>query len=171
MGSQRMRIEHGRYVKATLRRRRKGWPAGVLWLVTASLALQLFITQVHAFMGELGWVGWPPSQGAVSTPAPRPGHGLHAHRPMQMQLAMAAHCEADATAASPADPHGPAPGKQPECPIFQSLHILSASLAPSAVELPPPLPQGRSIRVVITDVVAAVGICPRPQPRAPPVSA
>ena len=126
----------------------------VAWLAATALLFQLFITQVHAFMGEATW--------ALDQAAAQ-GLGPAAFEPTAI-------CHFGPS--GPAGPASPHATQNPACPIFQILPIVSAALASSFVVLPPP-----PAYTLATESVAepscprAVSYGLRPQPRAPPIQA
>ena len=128
------------------------------WLALVGLVFQLFITQVHGFMGPFGW----------SIPSAAP----------DTEPAYAQAVAAEALCLSPV-PEGGAAGRsdygqrhRDECPIFQSLAIVGASLPAAAIELPPaPSPEARpALRLAADSAVPALPQS-RHRSRAPPLSA
>jgi hypothetical protein len=125
----------------------------VAWLAATALLFQLFVTQVHAFMG--GEI-WAPATGAAATGQPADGAPVICHY----------------DPGAPAAPSDHSTAQHPECPIYQSLPMVAAALAPGLVELPAPpslpvlaeiLPAPARPRAAALDL--------RPEPRAPPVPA
>jgi hypothetical protein len=134
--------DHGR-AKAARRR--------VAWLAASALLFQLFITQVHAFMGGATWALDQAAASAAETAAPFICHfGLD----------------------GPAIPSDPATAHHPECPIYQSLPMVSAALAAGFVELPtPPAYEAARASFVSDPSPRSASLGLRPEPRAPPVQA
>jgi hypothetical protein len=145
------------------RLRRKGVEAGtgpdlakvarrrIAWLAASALLFQLFITQVHAFMGGATWALDQAAASAAETAAP-----------------FICHFGPD----GPAVPSDPATAHHPECPIYQSLPMVSAALAVGFVELAaPPAYEAASDALSNDPSPRAASLGLRPEPRAPPLQA
>jgi hypothetical protein len=144
--------------KPVARAARRPNRAGVL-LAVGVLLFQLFVTQVHSFMGPLGW----------SDPAANPMPSADASQILAQAAAAQALCTVPGETsgkAVPGQPHG----KSQECPIFQSLPLLSASLAAQPIELPPPSEFGPPLWIARAETPLAVPLHLRPPTRAPPLS-
>ncbi len=138
---------------------RVAWRRRVAWLAATALLFQLFVTQVHAFMGGETWV---PVTGVPATGTASTGPSADGAAPVICHYAPG---------------NGPAPSERstaqhPECPIYQSLPMVAAALAPGLVELPAP----PSLPVLVEILPAparprAASFDLRPEPRAPPVPA
>jgi hypothetical protein len=128
------------------------------WLTLAGLVFQLFTTQVHGFMGPLGWS--------------EPGPSSAVDQAYAQALAADALCLAP-TAEGRADgrsdqglPH------RDECPIFQSLAVVGVSLPAAAIVLPlPPPPEAQPALRLAADIAVPDPPHSRHRSRAPPLPA
>ena len=125
------------------------WRHDVGWTAIAALLLQILLTTAHFHLGWQGWSG--PSVPLCLTPFPAGHHG---------------------TAAPPAPPashHQPV--SHPDCPICQTVPIVSASLAPATIELEHVAAEPMSPMPTTRNDVKRVELAFQAQPRAPPTEA
>jgi hypothetical protein len=125
------------------------WRHDVGWTAIVALVLQILLTTAHFHLGCQGWSG--PSVPLYLAPFP------------------AGHPGAAAPPATPAPHHQPV--SHPDCPICQTVPIVSASLAPATIELervaagtPSAVPTTRNEAKRVERAFQA-------QPRAPPTEA
>ncbi len=128
------------------------------WLAVVGLVFQLFITQLHGFMGPLGW----------SEPLPPSA----ADQAFAQAVAADALCLAS-TAEGGADRRSdPGPPHRDECPIFQSLAVVGTSLPAAAILLPlPPPPEAQPALQLAADLAVPAPPHSRHRSRAPPLRA
>jgi len=125
-----------------------------VWLIAVpALLCQLFITQVHSFMGPLGWA--PPQ-------APSAVGEAYAHA-----LAMGALCTVPMEDSGKAKPDQRR-GKSPDCPIYRSLPVFAVSLILHAIELVDPFADYSTDWPSIVDAARPDAPYLHSQARAPP---
>jgi len=125
-----------------------------VWLIAVpALLCQLFITQVHSFMGPLGWV--VPQEPSAANEA-------YAHA-----LAMGALCTVPKEDSGKAKPDQ-SRGKSQDCPIYRSLPVFAVSLISHAIELVESFAVYSTDWPSIADAVRADAPYLHSQARAPP---
>jgi len=128
------------------------------WLAVAGFVFQLFITQLHSFMGPFGWS--IPSGASDMDPA-------YVQAVAAETLCLTPVAEGGAAGHSD---HGPP--HRDECPIFPSLAIVGASLSAAAIELPPALsPEVQPTLPLAADIAVPAPLESRHRSRAPPLPA
>jgi hypothetical protein len=148
-----------------IRRRGRACPAAaprraVAWLALAGLVFQLFVTQLHSFMGPLGWSEPPPAAAGDAAYAQALASQALCLAPSQAAAGAAAKNTTDGSHSKPQD-----------CPIYHSLPLVSASLLSQTIELPAPPRRDHVAWVAWVDRAARGALHLRPQPRAPPLPA